>query len=316
MKKTENLFQKLLRWLDLAQQKNRFFAFPFAVQKKYSDDEANYQAALIAFYGFLSLFPILIVLTAVAQKLSMDNFDLQNRILDGVGSYFPALGPSLAESIQAPSKAGLALLIGLFLMVYGARGVADAVQHALNHAWGIPRYKRAGFPKNMLKSFGILFGGGFGLLLASVISGVATAKDQTFGVRFGLSALSLVILYVVFWAVFTYGASTRHNTRTNLDGALFATIGLQILQLAGTYIINHQLKTQTGLNAQIAVILAVLLWLYIQARVLLYAIEINVVRYHRLHPRALRNDHPTHADQLAFELYKEREKFIGNTKFN
>lgn len=310
MKQKQNVFEKFIGWIDRVQAGNRFLAFPFAVLKKYDDDEANYQAALIAFYGFMSLFPILIVLTAIAQKISLENYDLKQRILDGVGSYFPALGPSLAESIQTPSKAGLALAIGLLLMVYGARGVADAVQHALNHAWGIARYKRAGFPKNMFKSFGILFGGGFGLLLAAIISGVATAKGQGLGMRIVLSVVSLVILYEVFWAVFTYGASTRHDTRTNLDGALFATTGLQALQLLGGYILNHQLQTQTGLNAQIAVILAVLFWLYLQARVLLYAIEINVVRYHRLHPRAIRNDHPLPADKKAFELYKEREKFI------
>ena len=310
MKRKQNVFDRFVAWLDHTQAKNRFLAFPYAVVKKYGDDEANYQAALIAFYGFLSLFPILIVLTAIAQKISINDYDFQQRILNGVASYFPALGPSLAESIQSPSKAGLALVFGLFLMVYGARGVADAVQHALNHAWGIARYKRAGFPKNMFKSFGILFGGGFGLLVAAIISGFATAQGQTFVLRFGLGLLSLIVLYIVFWAVFTYGASTKHGTRTNLDGALFATVGLQILQLAGAYIINHQLKTQTGLNAQIAVILAVLFWLYLQARVLLYAIEINVVRYHRLHPRAIRNDHPLPADKKAFELYKQREKFI------
>ena len=310
MKKNKNPLERLVAWLDSVQQSNRLLAFPYAVIKKYGDDEANYQAALIAFYGFLSLFPILIVLTAIAQKISINNYDFQERVLAGVGSYFPALGPSLAESIQTPSKAGLALVIGLLLMVYGARGVADAVQHSLNHAWGIARYKRAGFPKNMFKSFGILFGGGFGLLVAALVSGLATAKGQTFIMRFILSLLGLLILYAVFWAIFTYGASTRHSTRTNLDGALFATIGLQVLQLIGAYIINHQLQTQTGLNAQIAVILAVLFWLYLQARVFLYAVEINVVRYHHLHPRAIRNDHPTSADKKALQLYREREKFI------
>lgn len=310
MSKKQNIIERTISWADTQQQRRKILAFPYAVMKKYDEDKGNYLAALLAFYGFLSLFPLLIVLTAVAQKVSLGNYDLQDKILESVTSYFPALGTSLAESIQTPSKAGLALVIGLIIALYGARGIADAVQHALNHIWGIPRDRRAGFPTSLVRSFGIIIGGGLGFIVAALVSGFATASGMPGWARFSLGFLSLGILYVVFWALFTYGSSARHNLRTNLDGALFATAGFQLLQLFGAYLINHQLKQQSGLNAQFAFILAILFWLYLQARVFIYAVQINSVRFYHLYPRSITTKPPIAGDINTYDFYQKREIFI------
>ncbi len=310
MKQKQNVFDRFVGWLNTVQQKNRFFAFSYAVMKKYDDDKSNYLAALIAYFGFLSLFPLLIVLTAVLQKIATNNLEFQTQIINSVTSFFPALGSSIAESIQSPSKAGLALIVGLLVMLYGARGVTDAVQNALNHAWMVERHRRSGFPKSTIKSFGMMFAGGLCLLAAATATGLATAKDQLLLPRIGYGVVGLLLLYVVFWGLFTFGSSARHTLRSNIDGALFATIGFLGLQLLGSYIINHQLRTQTGLNAQLATIIALLFWLYLQARIFLYAVQINAVRYYKLHPRSIQNKPPTKADLRAYDLYKNRETFL------
>ena len=94
-----------------------------------------------------------------------------------------------------------------------------------------------------------------------------------------------------------------------MPGALVAAIGITVLQSVGAYIISRQLKGQTGLNAQFAVVLAILFWMYLQAQVVLYAIEYNTVRAYKLWPRSINPQPPLPADKAAYDLYRHRETF-------
>ena len=70
------MLQRILRAIDQYQQRRRWLAFPFAVNKKFGDDQGGYLAALIAYYGFFSLFPLLLVFTSILgsnQGLNIDN---------------------------------------------------------------------------------------------------------------------------------------------------------------------------------------------------------------------------------------------------
>ncbi len=310
--KKENGIERLVRRFDTFQQRHTSLAFPYAVIKKYGDDEAGYQAALLAYYGFLSLFPLLIVTTAVIQRLSANDARLRQQFLDGVMSYFPALGDNLVASLNTPSKTGFALAIGLLLTFYGAKGVADAVQHALNHVWAVARPRRVGFPKATLRSFGILLFAGFGFLVAAGLNSYASASDHALFVRFVLGTGGFVALFGVFWGVFTFGSSARKRPVANIPGALFAAVGFLVLQSIGGYLVTQQLRSQTGLNAQFAVVLALLFWIYLQAKVFLYAVEINTVRVHKLWPRSVSPKPPLPADEKAYDLYRKRETFVDD----
>ncbi len=301
--------QRIVDRIDAFQQRHKAFALPYAVAKKYSDDEAGYQAALMAYYGFLSLFPLLIVATAVIQIVTFDNSMARQEFLANATSYFPAIGDNLAASINTPSKSGFALVIGLLITFYGARGVANAVQHALNHVWCVPRGKRVGFPRSTLRSFAIIILAGSGLIAAAAMTGFATAASHIWPLRVLLGVGGFTMLFLVFWGVFTFGKSGRRRPLVNIPGALLAAIGLLLLQGLGSYIIAHQLKTQTGLNAQFGVVIALLFWLYLQATVFLYAVELNTVRAHRLWPRSITPTPPLRADKKAYTLYQRRETF-------
>ena len=295
--------------LDTWQQKHRFIAFPYAVIKKYSDDEAGYQAALVTYYGFLSLFPLLIVATAVIQAVSQRNDAMREQFIASINSYFPAIGQSLTDSINTPTKTGVALVLALLVAFYGARGVAEAVQHALNHAWAVPRHKRTGFPCSPLRSLAMIFCAGVGLIIAASFTGWATSGTHEWWIRFTLWLTGFTFLFLVFWGVFTFGSSARKRPFSNIPGAFFAALGILLLQAVGSYIITRQLKTFTGLNAQFAIVLVIMFWMYLQAQVLLYAIEFTSVRSLHLWPRSLDNKPPTIADRKAYELYRERETF-------
>ena len=304
-----NTIEKFIGTLDAFQQRHPWLAFPFGIIKKYGDDQGGYQAALITYYGFVSLFPLLIVATSTIQLLTQNNHHLREVFLTNATSYFPVIGHSLTESINTPSKSGAALLIGLLITLYGTRGLAVVIQQTQDHIWAVPRNKRAGFPKSIFKGFGIMLLAGLGFLLAASLTGYAAGGQHVWLLRLALGTAGFAVLFAVFWGLLAFGSSESKHPHTYVLGALFAAICLLILQAAGGYLVGHQLRTQTGLSAQFAIVLALLFWLYLQAQVLVYAIELNTVRRYKLWPRSIDSKAPLSADEAAYTLYRLRETF-------
>jgi inner membrane protein YhjD len=305
----QNFFERLVSALDRFQCRHRFAGFPYAVIKKYGDDVSGYQAALITYYGFLSLFPLLIVATSIIGLVSQHNDALRERLMNSVGSYFPAIGEQLQSSVHTSKTTGVALIIGLLFALYGAKGSADALRHALDHAWEVPKQQRPGFPKNTLKSLSLIVGGGIGLVASAFLSSYATvAVSHTVWLRAIPLVISLILTYLVFLFVFKVGSARKHKLEDIRLGALIAAIALLVLQIVGSFLVKHQLHNARTTNAQFAVVLVLLFWIYLQAQVIMYAIQINVIHTLKLWPRSLGGKDLTKADRQALALYVHREK--------
>lgn len=307
--KNENFFQRFLTGIDTWQRRHRASAFPYAVVKKYGDDESGYQAALITYYGFLSLFPLLIVATSVIDLISRGNAALRARLTHAIGNYLPSVSDQLQRTVHSKAGTGLALVVSLLFTLYGAKGSADAVRHALDHTWEIPRVSRGGFPKNTLRSLVLIIGAGIGLLLSATLTGFATS---TFGhvwyLRLLPIILGLAINYLVFLFVFRVGTSKKHPVADIRLGAITASATLLVLQTVGTLLVNHQLKHATGAYGQFGIVLALLFWIYLQAQVFMYTVQINVVHTYKLWPRSLSGKNLTRADTRVLDLYVKREQ--------
>src|SRR5258708_24612181 len=140
-----NLIQNSLKSLDRWQQKHHWAAVTAAVIKKYGQDSVGQQAALLTYYSFLSLFPLLLVLTTLASLLAASHPSFQHDIVQATTNYFPVLGNQLAAHITTLHKNGWALVIGLVFTIYGARGVADAFRRGVQHIWHVPASERLNF---------------------------------------------------------------------------------------------------------------------------------------------------------------------------
>lgn len=304
-----NFVQRLQAGLDAFQQKHKALSFPYAVIKKYGDDDAGHRAALITYYGFLSLFPLLLVATTTIGIVAQHNPELRTRLLDDISSFFPIVGDQLQHSVHS-NKTGAALVIGLLFTLYGARGIADAMRGALDHAWNIPRVKRSGFPKNAIKSFTLLLGAGLGLVFTTTLASYATAMlGKAVVLRVVPIAVNIGLLYLIFMYIFLIGTSRLHPRKDIRLGAITAAAGLTIMQLVGGYLITHQLHNLRGLYGQFALVLAILFWIYLQAQVFMYAVEINVVHTHKLWPRSLTSKPLTAADEKAYRMYAQMQAY-------
>jgi membrane protein len=305
-----NIFEKMANSLDEFQRLHPAPAFLYAVVKKYSDDHAGYQAALMAYYGFLSLFPLLLVFTTLLKLLIGGNDPLREKIAGGVANYLPMIGNNLEENVHSMGGTGIALVLGILFSLYGARGVADIFRHMVNQLWEIPYVKRSSFPWSLLRSLRIIIVGGVGLLLAPLVSGYATSAGH--GTLFW--AISLSVSVSILFGVFVYllyaSLPQRHAFRDIWPSAAMAAIGLVILQSVGGLLVTRQLKHLGDLYGTFALVLGLFFWLYLQAQIIVYAFEAGTVRALRLYPRSLAPGKPTKADRVAYDLYMDRNRFF------
>ncbi len=84
----------------------------------------------------------------------------------------------------------------------------------------------------------------------------------------------------------------------------------QILLLLGGFIVGHTLRHSSALYGVFGVVLGLLAWLYLQAQITLFAVEVCTVRAWRIWPRALRPP-LTDQDRLAYDRYARAERRLN-----
>ncbi len=303
-----NFIQNFIHILDRFQQRYRLTAFVYAVIKKYGEDQAGYQSALLTYYGFLSLFPLLLILTTLTGIISHSHPALQTTIIHSVSSYFPTIGSQLSSHVTGIHKNGIALVVGILFTFYGARGVADAFRNGVNHLWRVPRTERDGFPKSLLKSLTIIAGGGSGLIVASIFSGLAVGADHGILIKLLWLAVNIAILFLLFCWLLNLSLPQHITLKDVRSAALTAAIGLVTLQFFGTLLIARELKSLDAVYSTFATALGLLFWLYLQAQVLFYSVEVAAVHTKGLWPRSLTNDPLTPADKKALVSQPAEER--------
>ncbi len=291
---------------DAWQRRHGWIGFPYAVIKKYGDDEAGYQAALLTYYGFLSLFPLLLVLTTILGVLAGNHPHLRATILNGTTHYFPTIGNQLSEHIGSLHKTGLALGIGVLFTLYGARGVADAFRHGVYHIWYVPKAKRPGFTLGAARSVAIVFIGGAGFTLTAIVAGYAATAGHGLAFHLLSIVIDLALLFGVFLFLIKVSLPVHVTFRQIEAGAAAAAIGLVVLQNIGSYVLTHEVKNLNALYSSFAVVLGLLFWIYLQSQIVYYALEIAAVRSQYLWPRSFSGQNLTEADkQVHDRLFKE-----------
>ncbi len=309
--------QTLQQEADLLQQRHAWLAFPLAAWKKFSDDRAGLLAALIAYYAFVALFPLFLALVTILDLVLASHEALREDIVNSALASYPVIGAQLKSNVHALSSTGPALAIGLIGTLFGARGLAVATQNALNSAWAVPLHRRPALGSSLLRSVGLIAVVGPCELATLVLAGLSGGAGHVLGgvaARIAAIAISLLLNVGVFWLAFRFGTASGVRARAMLPGAVIAACSWQTLQVAGGYLASHQLARYSELYGVFAIVLGLLAWLFLQAQITMYAVEINVVRARRLWPRSVIRprlvppDRLTEADVRAFRMYAKSEQ--------
>ncbi|MGH2527958.1 MAG: YihY/virulence factor BrkB family protein, partial [Actinomycetota bacterium] len=176
-------------------------AFPVAVFKKFGEDEAGNLAALIAYYGFFSLFPLLLVFVTILGLVLRDNPSLQQSIVDSALANFPVIGTQISRNVRALAGSGLALGIGIALTLWSGLRVGKAVQSAMNTVWNVPHKRRPNFLFSTLRAVAMLAVLGVLTLASAVAGGVGAGSSNWLWGILGI-AISLVLNFALFMLAF------------------------------------------------------------------------------------------------------------------
>lgn len=284
---------RIVKAADRFQQRQPWLALPVAVWKKFTDDHGGSLAALIAYYAFAAIFPLLLVLVTVLDITLRSDPALQARLVDSALAQYPVIGTQIKTQISAHGNLpgnGLPLVIGFVLLVLGARGVARAMQKSLCELWDVPRDQWPGFPWSWLYHLALMFVVGIGLVVTAFLSGLAGGAGHeitTAGAYAGAVVVSLAANLGMFWAGFRLATLRRVRWRDLRYGAAIAAVVWQVLLMLGGYVVSHQLQRASDLYGTFGVVLGLLAWLYLQATVTLYAAEVDVVLTRGLWPRSI-----------------------------
>jgi membrane protein len=297
-----NAFTRAGRAVDDFQQRWPALAFPIAVWKRFNDDQAGNLAALIAFNGFIALFPLLLVLATVLNIVLKNDPALHATLLNSALAQYPVIGPQIKSNLGSISGSGLPLVIGAIFLLFGARGVANAMQHALCKVWGIAQEDRPGFPLSQIWPLALLFTVGIGFVATTFLSGVIGGAGHLLtgaGALIGAVLISLALNLAMFWLSFRLATFFRVRWRDLLIGAIIAAVVWQLLQVVGGYVVSHQLHRASELYGTFGLVLGLIAWIYLQAEVTMYAVEVDVVFARRLWPRSLLADSGSGSDSDA-----------------
>jgi|Tabmets5t2r1_1033131.scaffolds.fasta_scaffold15720_1 YihY family inner membrane protein len=307
--------RRLLQAVDDFQQRHRWLAFPVAVVKKYGEDQAGQRAALLAYYGFFSLFPLLLVAVTVLGFMLHGDSGLSRRIVDSAVGQFPVIGDDIGQSVSRSRLrgSGVALAVGVVFALWGGLGVAEAAQAAMNGIWNVPRRRYPNFLVRRLRGLAWLVILGGGLLLASVVSGFAAAADTAWSGPAGVAASTLVnmLLFLVGFRVLTV---RNVSLRQLLPGAVLAALAWALLQWLGGWYVARQLSRASATYGAFALVIGLLSWLYLAATVTLLAAELNVVRARRLWPRSLAPPPLGRPDERALESLAKQEERLPDQR--
>ena len=274
--------------LDRFQRKHPWAGFPIAVLYKYFDDYGAYLAALLTYYAFVSLFPLLLLGSTILGFVLAGHPALQSDIITDALNKFPAVTGDLARPRQL-GGGPVGLIVGILGSLYGGLGVAQAFQYASNTMWAVPRDSRpnplhargrslillavVGLTILATTTLAILGGGGVGLLgttekyLAVAVSVVINAATAVFAFRFA--------------------PARKLSIRDVLPGAISAAVFWELLQTFGIVYVKHVVNHASESNKVFAFVLGLLAYLFLTAITLLLSVEVNVVLVNHMYPRAL-----------------------------
>jgi membrane protein len=309
------LVNRIIAWADRMQREHGVLGFPYAVVKKYGDDEGGRQAALITYYGFLSIFPLLLVGVAVLSRVLADHPDLRRRLTDAIVP--PALQPTVEHSLATLPTSTVPLVVGLVGLLFSGTGVVFSAYQTLNHVAAVRHRRRLSYFVRYARVFAVLAVLMLGALAVGALTVVATALPSQPGVQRAAAVLGSAL---VVFAVLLLGAKLLLARPAPFGavwpGAVAGAVAVTVVLTVGAPLLARLVAKAGPVYGSFATVAGMFALLYLIGQSLVYAAEIAAVRYARLWPRALDLNRPTEADVRALTLRAREEERIPAARVN
>jgi len=287
-----DLYRELTGSIDRFQRRFRFTSVIFAVAKRYGEDRGGQLGALMTFYGFLSVFPlILLLLTFVG--LFLPGTQLEKDIVNSALAQFPVIGDQLAANIHAIARGNsFAVIVSTLGLLWGAFGITSSMQFATHRIWREPPEAERGLWPRTLKGLEILGVLSLIIVMSTLAATLSTVGAQYFGghhgiLRLGAFASALIINFVGYVLALWMLAPKEATVKVIMPGAILGAVGWTVIQAFGGYLIGHRLHHASQIYGFFAVVFGLIFWISLGVQLFLYSSELNVVLHRREWPRYL-----------------------------
>jgi inner membrane protein YhjD len=284
----------------------------YGVVKKFGDDRGGSMAALIAYYGFLSLFPLLLIFWTVLSYILPHYPGARADLEHSVIAQFPVIGDQLKNTDHPLQGSPVALIVGVVGLLWGAMGIAQTMQQVMHDVWNVPEKDRPGFVPRLVRGLLLFVVLGLGIVATTAVTGLGTVFNWG---PFGsiLAAIPAALVNIgLFFLIFRVLSPTDVPGRDLLPGAIVGGIGWQILQTVGINLMTHQLRHSSQVYGVFGFTLALLSFLSLAATLTVYSAELNVVRARHLWPRSMLAEVPTEPDKKVLrEMAQQEERLPG-----
>ncbi len=299
--------RKAIGAVDAWQRRHRWAGVPYAVVKKFGDDNANLLVVALAWYGFTAIFPLLLVVVTIFGFIGAQS--IGTGIIRTLHE-FPVIGTSFNPSSPgALHGSTFGLIVGLIGLVYGAQGVTQTAQQAMATVWNIPQTERTGFLPRLGRSLAGLVTIGGAFIVNAFVTGYATGGTTSYAIRIPVLAGLLIINVGLYFATFTLLTAKAIGPRGLLPGAVLGAVAFTALITVGTGLMTHQLKNASATYGAFGSVIGIVAFLLLLAKLSLYAAELNPVLARRLYPRALPlGGEPTDADRQVLASIAHAEQ--------
>jgi membrane protein len=307
------LVTRVIAWADRVQRQHGVFGFPYAVIKKYGDDDGGREAALITYYGFLSVFPLLLLGVAILSKVLASDPELRQRLITEIVP--PKLQSTIEQSVTRLPTSTVPFIAGLIGLLFSGTGVVFSAYQTLNNVAAVPRRARAGFFPRYLRVFVMLATLLLGALAVGALTVASTAIAGLPGVERTVAVLGSAL---VIFGVLLLGARLLlvrdAPFRALWPGAVLGSLVVTLVLNLGPPLLARFVAKAGPIYGSFATVAGIFALLYLVSQALVYSAEVAAVRYAHLWPRALDVNKPTPADFRAYTLLARAQERIQVTR--
>lgn len=256
-------------------ERHHWFGRVLAVHQRFSELHGSQTASAITLTGFLTLFPLALVAIAVIGFWSASSSDVTERIIDQLGLSGEAATTVTKAISTAQHSRRIASVVGVIGLLWTGLGFGSAMAYAYNTAWQV---QGRGW-RDRLRTLAWL--GGLGLLIALGL-GATTSLEWLGGPPSWLLIVGSVAVNV---AMFLWTSLVLPNRRVGvralLPAAIIGGIALEALKIVGALIVPRLVANSSALYGTLGVVFALLAWLLILGRVVVYVTVIEVTSWER-----------------------------------
>jgi membrane protein len=252
-------------------------ALALDVHRRFGELGGGFLASAVTLTFFLALFPMLLVAVAVLGFASIADAGLAADVVDRIGLSGEA-ATTVTEAFESAERSRAATsVVGFLGLVWTSIGLVGALVHVCNRPWQVAEPGLRGKLKAVawLLAGIVLVGAAIGLTgLLNVLPGWLAPVPI-------LAGVALLVAFLLF--TFRYLTEAPVPWRSHLPGAVAGAVGLQLLTVVGTLVVPRQVASSSAIYGSIGVVFAILAWLLVFGRLLVYAVVLNVVLHERHH---------------------------------